>query len=293
MLSILVPTYNYAVDTLILHLSRELENLKTPIEIIVLDDASTDHDVLLKNASVEHLCSYIKLPKNLGRTHARNHLAKAANYENLLFLDADVLPLEENFIATYLKHLGERKITLGGIVYCDKVEKKYSLRWKYGKSREARSLPERKKNPFSSIISMAFLIDKSSFLKLNLTDKNQYGLDTLFSYLIKKNNVEVNHIDNPIIHNGLESNEVYLKKTLEGLRTLSELEKSKKIPTNFRPIQNLGNKINALKLETLFFKSFEVIEKRILQNLRSSNPSLRLFDIFRLYHFLKARDENA
>lgn len=293
MLSILVPTYNNAVDTLILHLFKELENLQTPIEIIVLDDASTDQDVLQKNASVEHLCTYVQLPNNLGRTHARNHLAKAAKYENLLFLDADVLPLKENFIATYLKHLGKEKITLGGIAYCDKVEKEYSLRWKYGKSREARPLSERKKNPFSSIISMAFLIDKSSFLKLNLTDKNQYGLDTLFSYLIKNHDIEVNHIDNPIIHNGLESNDLYLKKTLEGLRTLSELEKSKKIPINFRPIQKLGNKINALKLEILFFKSFEVIEKPILKNLRSSDPSLRLFDIFRLYHFLKARAKNA
>mgnify|MGYP000232582310 CR=1 FL=1 len=64
-------------------------------EILVLDDASTDKQCSSENKKINALdhCSYLENEKNIGRTATRNILAKKAKYDWLLFLDADVIPL--------------------------------------------------------------------------------------------------------------------------------------------------------------------------------------------------------
>ena len=63
------------------------------------------NNVASENKKINALdhCSFLENEKNIGRTATRNILAKKAKYDWLLFLDADVIPLNENYIASIYK----------------------------------------------------------------------------------------------------------------------------------------------------------------------------------------------
>ena len=156
MLSILIPTYNYNVYNLVATLYKQLEKTGMIFEIICLDDASTT--IFLENEKINSLvhCSYKKLETNIGRSRIRNLLAKKAKYDWLLFLDADVLPKNDDFILKYIEHIHtDEKIVNGGLLYVkEKPEKGKLLRWIYGKNREALTFKVRQKIPYQSFLTL-------------------------------------------------------------------------------------------------------------------------------------------
>ncbi|RZJ53598.1 MAG: glycosyltransferase family 2 protein [Flavobacterium sp.] len=99
MLSILIPVYNYAVSSLVEIVYKQALECNIPFEIICLDDAS--QFFLSENQKINQLknTTYFILDKNIGRSAIRNLLARKAVYENLLFLDADTIPVTGNFIS--------------------------------------------------------------------------------------------------------------------------------------------------------------------------------------------------
>ena len=88
--SVIVPAYN-AADTIaacVMAVRRQTVSAES-YEIIVVDDASTDRTAELAARAGAHV---IRLPKNRGRSHARNAGAAAARAPILLFTDADCEP---------------------------------------------------------------------------------------------------------------------------------------------------------------------------------------------------------
>jgi glycosyltransferase involved in cell wall biosynthesis len=290
MLSILIPTYNY--NTLKLVKDLQLQGVKSDIdfEILVLDDASTDIQCITENKEINFLehCSFLENKKNSGRTATRNILANKAKYNWLLFLDADVTPLDNSFIARYLKQIDKKNdVISGGIVYENqKPNHKQLLRWVYGRKRESKSAKARNKKPYN-IISANLLIDRKLFLKANNFETNQYGLDIYFSYKIRELKAKVLHIENPTIHLGLESTAVFLEKSLHAIQTTHTLEKDKKIDTASRALQIRYNQLNSTGATKLFIFIFSGLEKKIIKNLNSTNPSIFLFDLYKLCYYCK------
>ncbi len=99
------------------------------------------------------------------------------------------------------------------------------LRWKYGKWREQRKASEKNKNPNEWFSTFNVLIEKTVFAKIRFNEElKQYGYeDTLMGYQLKKADIEVLHIDNGLIHEGLETNKEFLNKTKLGIENLSKL----------------------------------------------------------------------
>lgn len=290
MVSILIPVYNYNVTKLVLSLKKEIQEKKICGEIIIADDCSTNQQLKsLSQSYKEHtFCQVFEFSENKGRTYTRNFLAEKAQYDWLLFLDADVQPKYGDFIYRYISKSADSDLVFGGISYAkDPPSQHKILRWKYGRKREAKSISERKKNPYLSIISMGFFIRKKLFLKTNPKTEHAYGMDVLFSENLKRENARIQHIDNPVIHQGVESNEKFIEKTKEALITIHKLEQQKQIPPNFRPIQNAHQKLKKIHLNSLFSVTIGVFESIIKQNLLSKNPSLFLFDLYKLYFYNK------
>ena len=294
MLSILIPTYNYSVVNLVSMIEKQAIPAGFPFEIIVLDDASNQKNILLENESISQIahCTYLKNTNNLGRTASRNLLANKARYNWLLFLDADILPKYDDFISRFqLEKQKDTSVIFGGVVYVEKrPNTSEMLRWKYGNLREAKSVENRKKQPYF-IISQNLLIKKPLFLKLNTSTTNCYGLDILFSANLKKNNISVTHIDNPVYHLGLESSAAFIKKSVEAVKTTFKLEEDGLIEEDLRPLQKSYLHLKNWKLSGLFTKLFKVFKPTIEKNLHSKNPSIFLFDLFRLYHFTKLKKD--
>ena len=142
MLSILIPTYNYDVVSLVTKVHAQcLKQLNQNFEILIYDDCSTDNNIVAKNESLNALenCNFKILPNNIGRSAIRNKLSQDAKYDWLLFLDADVMPISEDFILNYISVINEEPCVIyGGILYpeTDQDDLK-TLRWHYGKKREA------------------------------------------------------------------------------------------------------------------------------------------------------------
>ena len=184
MLSILIPTFNYPIINLVSELHSQLVLARIKFEIICIDDASSNY--YLQNDTLKNLnnVSLQKLPKNIGRSKIRNLLASKAIYDWLLFLDADVIPKDKDFINVYLRCIESKdaQVFCGGIAYENKKpESRKMLRWVYGKKREEIDLEIRKRNPYKYFFGANFLIHKSIFETVKFNNQIvKYGYEDVF-----------------------------------------------------------------------------------------------------------------
>jgi glycosyltransferase involved in cell wall biosynthesis len=293
MLSILIPVFNNNVVELVKTLIEQGLKLEVPFEIIVLDDGSDPHYVSENRItdSWENV-RYISMEKNLGRSVVRNKLASLAKTDYLLFVDGDARVINKNFLKEYVKHCSGKIVICGGTVYEQKPPANHELflRWKYGIIRESRTAHERNKDPNIGFSSFNFLIEYNLFHSLKFSENlDQYGHeDTLFGYELKKMNVSVKHIDNPLLHTGLEPNHVFIKKTLDGVRNLNQLTKQMQEPADF--IQQISllrmfYKLKKLHLFPLHASLNKRLMKLIERNLYTAKPCLYFFDLYKLLYF--------
>lgn len=287
MISILIPTYNYDVFPLVENLFNQCEKEGVEYEILVLDDCSNNTAIIEKNSEIRKFrnVALLRNQTNLGRTHTRKLLAKKAKYNWLLLLDADVIPAQENFISEYTKALdGKYNVVLGGYSYTEfNNDSSTSLRWKYGTEREQAPSSERNKKPFAYVFSGNILIDKTTFLENNFNENdNIYGMDIYFSYNLFRNNSSILHIDNPIIHLGLEKNEIFFDKALESVKSRKTFLADKSNIKNINPLLKHYNHLRNLRLTKVVAALFRISEPYLKKRILSKNPNLFLFDLYRL-----------
>ncbi|MCP2027235.1 hypothetical protein L1276_002392 [Flavobacterium sp. HSC-32F16] len=289
MLSILIPVFNYNAFSLIEKLHNQALELNIAFEIICLDDAS--NLFINENHPINQLenCSFTVLDKNIGRSCIRNLLAEKALYENLLFLDADTLPVHENFLSKYISLIDKsEKIVYGGILYERiKPSKNQLLRWIYGTKREALNVSEREKNPYLSFLTLNFLIKKSVFSKVTFNENipNLRHEDTLFSYELKQKEIEIIHIENPVFHLGIEDSKTFLRKSEEAVLGLKNLVDSNLISQDYVKLSHYFQIIKKNHLTTLTAFGYKVFKPLFAKQLLSKNPSLFVFDIYRLGYY--------
>jgi glycosyltransferase involved in cell wall biosynthesis len=292
MLSILIPTYNYDVVSLVTQVhSQCLKDLNQNFEILIYDDCSTNNTIVTKNDSLNTLenCSFKVLPNNIGRSAIRNKLSQDATYDWLLFLDADVMPISEEFILNYMSAIEKEPCVIyGGILYpeTDQDELK-TLRWYYGKKREALNHLDRTKDVYLSFLTLNFLIHKSIFdtVKFNEDIPNFRHEDTLFSYNLMQCKIPLKHINNPTYHLGIEDSETFLKKSLESVEAINLFIENGLIDPNYTLISRTFKTISILKLEFIFNKTYNLFKPKFEKNLLSNKPSLFIFDFYRLCYY--------
>ncbi len=286
MISVLIPVYNYNVAALVSHIHTQLQLCNVPFEIICLDDASSS-EVINENDSISSLdfTSYLKSKENLGRTNARQYLSEKANYEWLLFLDADVMPKTELFISNYLKFIhSDYEAVYGGFAYHEKTpDSNYMLRWKYGKTHEQISAKNRNNRPYKVIISANFIIKKPVFKDINSQiEQKGYGFDNFFAALLKARKIKVFHIDNEVYHLGIETSKVYLSKKEKAAETLLSLHNANKIRNHQNDLLHLFIKLKRFRLHSIFSMVYKLFKKPLQHNLLSGNPSMKLLQLYRI-----------
>jgi hypothetical protein len=292
-ISILIPVYNHDVNELVNSLSYQAEELGIPYEIRCYDDFS-EQNFRKQNKEIEKRPNtiYVNLPQNIGRSKIRNKLAKESKFNQLLFIDCDSHIVNEQYLKNYLTADKKHKVIVGGTIYTKSFNPKYSLRLAYGKEREEKSAGVRMKSPYQHINLNNIFLYKEIYLQ-NILDESiaTYGHeDTKFGYSLKKKNILINHLDNPVEHAGLETNPEFLKKTTEGIK-------------NFLKITNEGyglesklyksfSFIKKYKLDNLFNFYYYLQKNNIKKNLLSEHPSLFYFDLFKL-KLLLDQDKNS
>lgn len=286
MLSILIPTYNYNIYPLVVSIFEQCERYQIVFEIICYDDGSDKFQLENNQINALNNSKYIVLKKNIGRSAIRNKLAQDATFEHLLFLDADTMPVNHFFIKYYCKYIDQTpKIVYGGIKYQEEKPKKDELlRWVYGKEREALGVESRNKNTYLSFLTLNFLIHKSIFKRVKFNEEipNLRHEDTLFSYNLKQKNIQIEHIDNPVYHLGLEDSIVFLKKSEEALFGLKYLLDAKLLDYRYLKITTVYQNIKSNRLINVMKIIFKITNLILKRQLLGKKPNLILFDFYRL-----------
>ncbi len=290
MISILIPIYNYDVFPLVSELHKQCLASKIDFEILCQDDAS--NHFLNENQKINSLenCSFSINNSNLGRGKNRNDLAKKAKHEWLLFMDCDTFPTQDDFIQNYISpiHKENQKVIFGGIKYQkEKPETKQLLRWVYGNARETIPVEKRNSNPNTTALTSNLLIEKEVFISNSFDESiTKYGYEDLVFLLdLKKKGIIVKHIDNPTFHLGLETSQEFLDKTKTALENLKLISKTNSLDSSESKLLRTHNFLKRIYLVSFVSFLFEKTERKIVKNLLSQNPSLLLFDWFKLGYY--------
>ena len=292
MISICIPIYNFNVVNLIDIIVNQGENSKKVFEIICIDDNSSEETLKLNfEISFHESVKYLTLKENIGRSKIRNLFLENANYANLLFIDCDCSIQSENFLEKYFDQLN-KSVVYGGRKHHEIAPKKENkqLRWLYGIKREDQNFNYRVENPYHSFRSNNFLIKKVVLNQIKFDENiKTYGHeDTLLSIELRKNNIKIYQIINPVFHEGIENSSVFLEKTKSAIKNLVLIDKVTLDISSIRLVKTY-NQLEKFRLTLLIFPLSKSILKLLEKQLLSSSPSLRIFDLYKLLYFLREK----
>ncbi len=281
-LSVLIPVYNWDCSSLLTELHSQGLRLGLPFEIIVADDCSDcEYGNSTTAGSLEH-CRYIRLGQNLGRSAIRNYLANESRYEKLLFIDCDMQVRTDTFLYSYIQASREAKVVCGGICTPLLMPHGCELRYTYESSADRRrSARIRSRQPYQRFTTASFLIDRKEFMRIRFNESiDGYGYeDVCFGHELETRGTEILHIDNPLVHMGLDENAVFLDKTLQAIRNAyihaPGLGHSSRIVSCYR-------KVCKLHATWVFRLIWRWGRKSMEKNLLGKKPNLRVFALYKL-----------
>lgn len=291
MLSILIPTKDYDCHRLIKELHRQGQALDIAFEILVGEDGTSAANLNLNNTS-DNLPNYRRIVKthNIGRAKMRNLLALESRYSNLIFIDSDAIVEKSDFLAIYAEALKSYSVVCGGLYHADKCpNNNCSLRYRYEKETDKkRDALTRSKAPYDRFSTFNFAIKKDIFVAILFDDSiTRYGHeDTLFGKELEKRGIKIKHIENRLLHNGLEDNATFLAKTEQALFNLKEM----KDKIGETPLLIAVHKLQKFHLEGLFMAFWKRCKGILKKNLLGNKPSLKIFNIYKLGYYISLQN---
>lgn len=289
MLSICIPVYNYDIRPLVEALHQQALLLDVPAEILLMDDASDAcwHAVNRRMATLP-LVRYEELQQNAGRSRIRNMLCQRARYGWLLFMDCDSLPPDQLFLQRYVQAAQQEAVICGGRSYHPTPPPHQThLHWWYGRHREVHTARQRNHNPYHSFMTNNFMVPRTLLCRIPFNERiNGYGHeDTLFGYELKRHGIAVRHIDNPLLHTGLQSHAEFLQKTRQGISNLWKIHTFMGRPDDFAGMVRLLRayyRLERLGLTRAFCRMTRPLMGIMLKNLAGKKPSLYYLDLYKL-----------
>ena len=292
-LSILIPVYNDCAVPLVRRLSSQacaVDGLR--YEILVVDDGSTDAAMIVRNKAVDGIprCRYVALPRHGCRAAMRNDMARQARYEWRLMVDARLKVVADDFILRYLGS-GARPgdVVCGGVVVdggeCSARLYRENLRFRYEKREERNhSVGARLKEPYKAFRTTNFFHHRSVLERVPYDERIKgYGYeDVMLGKTFREKGIVVRHIDNPVAYTSFESNEAYLRKIEEAMRTLKDFAGEL---GEYSPLLAAVNKLGRLRLLWLVRLWHGLFGRAELRNLKGDRPSLFVFKLYKLGFF--------
>lgn len=228
-LSILIPVYNWDVGPLLVRLSSQCLHLSKgqQVEIIVMDDGSTEKFVNQEVAGRLALVRYEESSVNKGRAEIRNALLQQAKGEYVLFLDADMLPDRDDFIQTYLQQgrLGS-EIVCGGISYLQNEKNNAEYSFYLYKSRKTEALPVsvRASIPWRYLFTSNIMVRRDIMESVRFDPRfTGYGFEDIEWGIRLGESFTLTHIDNTCSHMGVMSKQQVFSKMRDSIQNYAFL----------------------------------------------------------------------
>jgi glycosyltransferase involved in cell wall biosynthesis len=298
-ISLLIPVCDYDIVALVHSMKSCIGKIPEFLEILIGDDGSTSENKSRYKSLEGEGVRIIGSEKNIGRAAIRNMLALDAKGDFLLFIDADAMipGTAEAYILNWIPYMTSARVISGGILYHESPpgDPDKILRWENGIKREQKKASERNKHPYSSFSTFNVLIDRTIFSKLRFNEEiKQYGHeDTLLSYQLIKAGISILHIDNGLVHEGLESNKDFLNKTKLGIENLSKLYDcvtDKRTFASTVKLVRIFHLLRIFKVTLILAGIFIRFRERMEIRIDSSHPNLWLFDFYKVCMFCTYRE---
>jgi len=300
MLSILIPTFNYDCTRLVADLrfqaaALQAEDATFDYEIMVWDDASTDASVAQKNFCISgwDKCEFRRLPVNHGRAAIRNRMVEASHGDYVLLIDNDAEVCAPGFVRDYWHSRHKAEVVCGGIVTPTALPRPgHELRYKYERNAEKkRTVGFRNRHPYLYFTTFSVMLSRQVADSQAFDERcTEYGYeDALYGLILQQRGVSICHINNPLVHLGIESSPEYLKKTEAALRTLSRLGE---------PLQSVAGaskvvkRLERYKFRHLIASLFPHLRPMLWKQLTGPHPSLFLFNAYKVGYYAQLQ-ENA
>lgn len=210
-----------------------LKRTRAPVQVVLADDGSGPPWTAAYEEQVQAYGLRLLQPEaNLGRVGIRNYMAERAETEWLLFLDVDSQIPDADFLRRYVEASGEADVVAGGTAYTAEQPGAGSLRHRYGMARERVHAAVRRTAPYARLALNNLLIRRSTFWAAGGLDAAVQGYgheDTLLGKQLERLGARIVHIDNPVVHTGLEEDAVFLRKSEEAARNLARLYRAEKL----------------------------------------------------------------
>lgn len=279
-LSILIPTYDYTCYQLVYSLHEQAEMLGVQYEIIVAEDGSKSPVNIIANHKIIDLsnCRHLIRKENVGRSAIRNILAQEAEGDVLLFMDSDGKVVRGDFLQKYIDTAKEHDVVCGGMKCPDVCYDPHKqLRWKYEKRYE-----QRVGYISEQFRSFCFLIKREVADKVQFDERyKHYGYeDVQYGKDLKASGFQIYCIDNPLENKDIEDSQVFLSKTEEALNTAymfrDDICDEVTVVRTYNKYKSLGWLMRLL---------FIMFKRPMKANLLSKNPSLVLFNLYKLGYY--------
>ncbi len=292
MLSFLIPTYNFVCVDLVRALARQGEQLRGErpgdfdFEIVVADDASPQRDTVEANRAINAIdrCRYVERSENVGRALIRNWLLEEARFDRVVLIDSDAAVCTPDFVRRYWEESDKAAVVCGTLRNPEGGEPRgCELRYRYEQRamKHRRAVVQHAANAYWQLSTFNILFHRSALGSLRFDGRcRKYGYeDALLGLELEQRGISLRHIDNPLIHTGIDSNPEFLCKTETALHTLSLLDG----PMQERAqVAHTWRRLQALHLGGLLAVTFRVVRPLLRRHLCGHRPSLFLFNLYKL-----------
>ena len=165
-----------------------------------------------------------------------------------------------------------------------------ALRFRYEHEADrSRSAAQRSLKPYMEFSTFNFMIRSDIFSALRFDEQcREYGYeDVLFGLALQRRDIPILHIDNALLHTGLDTNAQFLGKTEAALRTLAALAPELRECSR---VHRLFARLKRYALAPLLRAAFRLCGKCFRRHLeKSTRPSLRLFALYKLLYYASLR----
>ena len=290
-LSVLIPIFNRDVSELVRALLAQVPAWPGPTELKLLDDGSAEeYRVINRRLATLPRVVYRELADNVGRARVRNQLVASAKYEWVLLLDNTSQVLDSHYLARYAAARNQAPVVAGGVRYAEQApaEPAWRLRWLYGRQREVRCLAQRQAAPYDQLLINNLLIKRVVFQKFTLDESLRgYGHeDTKLGWQLAAAGVPIYHLENPILHAGLETAAAYVEKSEQAVRNFACLLRQGNPGAGSRLAQT-AQRLQRAHLAASAQLLLALGEPLLRRNLLGSKPSLKALDALKLLWLLR------
>ena len=257
-LSICVPFYRSDVSNLADRLIRQSDLLRDSLEIVFADDGSQDlatADRLRNKLQQSNAAATLAVfQRNQGRAKIRNHLVGLARGRFVLFLDADMMPDGDDFVARYLDlaRNDSADIVVGGCSYdqVQDVPKSQRLDLYHGIRTQCESAAVRNKEAARYVFTNNLMVRREALTRLPF-DEGYTGWgyeDTDWGFAAIRSGARILHIDNTATHLGLSTDASLIKKHRESVVNYSRLAQKFPLETATLPVSRAVHWMSKLPL---------------------------------------------